>query len=52
MDRKRFDLEWQTVLLNSKEQDSMGHGITQHLVWYVVKECATCVGIKKLAPPT
>ena len=49
MDRKHFDLEWQTPL-NPKGHDSMGYGITQHVVWYVVKDCAACVGIKKLAP--
>jgi hypothetical protein len=28
----------------------MGDGITQNVVWYVVKDCAARVGIKPLAP--
>ena len=27
-----------------------GRGVTQNVVWYVVKNCAMCAGIDKLAP--
>src|SRR4030095_16960153 len=41
---------WSALPLNPKERNSMGNGITQNVIWYVVKACAARAGITALAP--
>ena len=50
MGRGGWGRKWKTVSMRFEVGNRLGEGITEKVVWHVVKEFAAKLGVPKLAP--